>query len=600
MQETCDRESILGLVDLVLREDLAGLSRGYSFEERLEFWNEIKAQYSRYIRECAYRFDREIDRLIRGKYRLAQLMLAASFKVNGEELPEVTGRFSEEEYQVLFDLEDLKEIDFLSVDDLVEFIERREGKVYEMVKKYYERGYHMLDTKWTNLMGALALALADKYKERRQKIEEAVVKYIKKKPLTVFIQEIEEAVKKALEAGEARREASRILEESSKQVQQIEPFLASSESLEEALEAREKALEKIEGLMKELEEAKKKLAEKEQELESLKRKYSESSNAREIIEAEIEALRSRVKELEDLLNEYKSTIVVLKAEKEALEEKLEELKSGLEGRVEGNLVSRDEAWALENALVERLLRKLGGGTVIYDPVRGGSRNVKWSKKIFYSIHGEGRPQGKGVQLQLLKGVIFKKKDIVVDAVTLVHRDAYEEKGWDNKPAALGEVMEILENKIQEAGKEEYYHVLVISSPTGFTEKARALVESSDSSINFASGHLTLYLVDPVRGVLYYNTRDEAAIANKHIADPRLPEEKIRKVIEYLSSDEAKDRALINSPAAPFLLLDEIMEATGEDLEIVSRAVSKAEEEGLGKVLLSDKGSKAFFYEKNKL
>ncbi|MCE4600471.1 MAG: hypothetical protein F7C38_02760 [Desulfurococcales archaeon] len=591
----CDRESILGLVDVILREDLEGLARGYSFDERLEFWNDLKAQYNQYIRGCAARFSREIDRLIRGKFRLAQLMIAASFKVNGEELPEVTGRFSDEEYQVLFDLEELKELDFLSVDDLVEFIERREGKVYEMVKKYYERGYHMLDTKWTNIMGALALAMAERYKERRLKIEEAVVKYIRKKPLTIFISEIEEAVKKALEAGEARREASQTIEKIAGEIDKIEPVIAGSGGIEEAIESREKALTMIEKLLKELDETRGKLREKEAELERLASQYTESSSAREIVEAELEALKGRVRELEALLEEYKAAVATLKAEKEALAERLEELKAGLEGRGGGNLVSREEAWALENALVERIVRKLAEGAVVYDPVRGESREVKWNRRVYYSLHGDGKPQGRGVQLQSLRGVFKKRKELVVDAVTLVHRDSFDEKGWDQEPVGLGEVMEVVESRLEEAGRGGYYHILVLSSPTGFTEKARMFVESNDYLVNLASRHVTVYLVDPVKGQLYYNSRDEAAEANKHLADPRLPEERVKRVLEYLRSEEAKEKAVLIGGGSPFLLAEDIAKATGEDLEIVARAMARAEEEGLGRVMVTSDGLKALFY-----
>lgn len=591
----CSRESLLGIVDVILREDLTSLARGYSIGERIEFWNMIKEKFHYYIKNCAIKFDREIDRLIRGKFRLAQLMLAASFKVNNENQPEITSMFSDQEYEVLFDLEDLKEIDFLSIDDLVEFIERREGKVYEIVKKYYERGYHMLDTKWTNMMGPLALAMAEKYKERRLKIEEAVIRYIRRRPLTVFMSEIEEAIRKAMEASQARKEASIIIQRLNEQLERIEPSLSLAGSLEEAIESREGALSLINNLLRELEITKEKLAAKERELEILKASYTSDSRAKEVIEAELEALRGRVRELEELLGEYRSAVNILRAEKEALQEKLEELKRGLEGLSEGNLVSRDEAWALENSLVERITGKLTGGSLVYNPLRGESSEVKWSKIVYYSLHGSGRPQGRGVQLQSLKGVLRKRKEVVVDVVTIVHKESYDEKGWDDKPATLGEIMDVLESRLEEAGSGNYYHILVIGSPTGFTEKARRFIEASDSTVNFASKRVTVYLVDPVKGQLYYNKTDEAAVANKHIADPRLPEERIQKVLNYLYSEEAKERAVARSYKTPFLLVSDIREATGEEAEIIARALARAAEKGLGRIMVTENGYKAFFY-----
>lgn len=594
MSTSCELEELLSPVYGIIYEDLEGLSRGYSFEERLELWNEVKEVLAKYNRNCKRYMDRDMDRKVVGKIRLAQLMLAASFKVNGEDIPEITGRFKEEEYRVLFDLEDMKEIDFLSVDDLVEFIERREGKVYEMIKNYYERGYYMLDRKWTGMMGTLALALADKYKERRRKIEEAVIKYIRKRPLTVFLGEIEEAVKKALDAGKARREAEEVAVRAESQIALMEPKLSIAASPEEALAARDEALKLVEKLLEELEEAREKLRQKEAELQELRSKYSETSTAREVVDAEIEALRARVRELEAKLEEYKTSVAILRAEKESLAEHLEQLKAGLEGAGEGNLVTKEEAWALENSLVERVLRRIGDGAVIYDPIRKEARRVKWSRKVYYSLHGDGMPSGKGVQLQLLKGVIRKKRDVVVDVVTLVHRGEFDSRGWDNKPATLGEVMDLVVSRLEEAGKQEYYHILIISSPTGFTRKALDFIESNDYLVNFASRYVTVYLVDPVKGKLYYNKRDPAAETNKSIAEPWLEEERIRKVLDYLRSDDAREKAVAVGGSVPFLHIEDIMEATGEDPDIIARALARAEEEGLGKVLVKE-DLKAFFY-----
>ena len=589
----CDAENVTGVVEVILRDDLESLSRGFSFEERLEYWNMVRVDFSRYLRECARGYSKDVDRLIRGKYMLAQLMLAASFRVNGEDVPEVTGSFTEEEYNVLMDLEELKEIDFLSVQDLVEFIERREGRVYEMVKKYYERGYYMLDRKWTGMRGHLALALAERYKERRMKIEEAVIEYIKRRPLTVFIGEIEEAVRKALEARKAREEAARAARRAEEGLERVEALVSTPAGVER-LTSIEEAVSLVNRLARELEETRRRLLEKEEELERIREKYAEESSGREIVEAELEALRGRMRELEALLDEYKASLSMLEAEKTALTEKLQELKEGLEGVGPGNLVSSEEAWALENSLVERIYRKLSDGVKLFDPVRGEARSIVWTKRIYYSLRGGGKPQGKGIQLQLLRGLVRKRKDVVVDAVTLIHADEYDTKGWDQKPASLGDLMQLLEDRLGEAGGADYYHILVISSPTGFTEKAKNFVGSSGPS-GFASRNITLYLVDPVRGELYYNRMDPAAEANKWIADPMLPEEQVNRVLEYLKSREARAKAIELSPSAPYLTAEIIADDLGVPLESVVQALAKAENEGIGKVLLAEGNVKAFFY-----
>ncbi len=616
IHDYCDPETVSSVAEVVLREDLESLARGYSEEERLELWNDVRSAYRDYIRRCAARLDRDLDKLVRGRFRLAMLLLAASFRRNGEEHPEITGQFREEEYEILEDFEDMKELDYLGVDDIVEFIERREGKVYEVVKKYYERQYHMLDRKWANIMGSMALVFNERYKERRRKIEEAVIKYVRKRPLTLFISEIEDAVRKVVEASRDARRAEERLVKAESLGETIEARLAAlereareilrmaEESPDEVgrrasriLEEHGDAIERLRAVIAELEEARATLERREAELRSMASRYPEGGASREVLEAEVQALRARIGELEALLDEYRGAVERLEAEKAGIEAHLEELKAALRGEAEGHLVTAEEAWAMEEALVRRVVRNLEKGARIYDPVRGEDRDVRWSTKVYYELYGGGRPSGKGVMLVARRGVLRRRRDVVVDAVTLVHPEAYSEKGWDSRPAGLAELLELLESRVEEAEKGKYYHILIVSSPTGFTSKAVDYVASREFHLNFASKHVTVYLVDPVTGKIYHNPDDAAATANRAIAEPRIPEEKINKVLEYLLSREAKERALLPTPASPHLRLDEVAKATGEDPETVRRAMTLLEEKGVGRVRVASDGTVAFFYER---
>jgi len=588
-------QELLATANTVLRMDVEELARSFSLEELLEFWNMIKEDYKNYLRRCSVALDRDVDRQIRGMFRLAQLMIAASLRKRGEELPEITGQFTEQEYEILDILESMKEIEMLSPEDIADLIERREGKVYEIVKTYYEKAFHMLDTQWTTLSANLALALAEKYKERRRKIEEAVIIYMKRRPLNIFIQELEDVIRKALEAGEARRSARQKVDLALRSVDELEPIIAGAGSPEEGIRAADQALGTVSRLIRELQEERSRLEAKERELSQLLEQYKTDEKAREVLESELEALRSRNAELQATLQELTSVVEKLRAEKAVLEERLAELREGLEGRSEGHLVSSEEARALENAFIERVLAKIGRGAEVYNPVKGEKKQVSWSRREFYSLHEEGSPRGKGVQLQQLQGILRRRKVVVVDAVTVVHRDAYREKGWDSKPARLGEILDLLESRLEEATRQGYYHILAVSSPTGFTEKAKEYVRGGGGSIPFASKHLTLYLIDPVTGEVVYNPRDPAAQANLHLVEPSLPEERIMRVVEYVRSDDARTRAVINSASKPFLLVSDIVEATGEDVETVMRALHRLQEEGVGRLRATDKGSVAFFY-----
>jgi archaellum component FlaC len=317
----CDIESLMSPVRLVLGFDLETLARDFTEEERLHFYNQVSSSYKKYLLNCSSKFSRETDRAMRGEFTLARLLLAASFKVNGEDHPDITGRFREDEYRILFDFEDMKIIDYLSVEDIVEFIERREGKVYEVVKNYYDRQYYMLDTKWGKLMGPLAGAFNSRYKERRRKIENAVVEYLRKRPLTLFISEVEEAVKKALESRQVKHEAVEITKKYDAAIEKLERKLEalwerisqelSTKNIESAVEkikAETKEIEELNKLVEEMHRAKQALQEKEQELLLLANQYKQQEAAYELLQSEAESLREKIRLLEDKIAEYENLV----------------------------------------------------------------------------------------------------------------------------------------------------------------------------------------------------------------------------------------------------------------------------------------------------
>lgn len=583
----CNLEEFVRVPETVLREDLESLSRGFSTEELIELWNTLRERHLAFLRNCGPLYDRETDQRVRGLYRLAMLLVASALREKSAEVPEATGVFREEEYELLRDFEEMKELDYLDVDEIVEFIERREGKVYEMVKKYYERQYHMLDTRWKGIMGPMALAFADRYRERRAKIEEAVIRYIRRRPLTLFIEEVEEAVIRSLEgARTAKKRADNVLGEISRMEEQA-GIMADNVKVETLARAQDS----LEAALSELKLEKKRV----EDTLSLKgfRDFE-----REALEAELETLRARIAELEEALEKTRMAMESLEEEKSLLEERLrqerEETLEALEGSVEGHVVTRDEAWALEEALVQRTLRNLGKGMVIYDPRKGRERAVEWSKVEQYALNPNGKPRGLGVRLVMKRGLILRRSDIIVEVVSIVHPEPYRERGWDSKPARLGEVLDIISDRLSQANREDLYHILVVSSPTGFTEKAIQYATNS-GALGFASRNLTLYLVDPIEGRIYYNENDTATRRNKELAEPRLPEERVQKVIDFLVGKEARKNAIINSPAAPHVTSEWVSTQVGEEPHIVRRAMAVLEQRGLGRVRATQEGVVAFFY-----
>ena len=636
MGEMCDPSKYLGTAEVVLREDLESLSRLFSEEERIEFWNKLKTNLRRYLLECSPKVPRDVDKVVRGKFRLAQLLLAASFKVRGEEHPEIVSMFKDKEYNLLFDFEKYKIFDNLDVSDIVEFIRMRKGRVYEFVMEYYSKQYNMLEKTWADIVGDLAFMINLRYKHRREKIEKAVMEYVRRYGLLTTISEIEEAVKKTYEADELRRkleneirrkieleynipmleEKLRVLEE------ERERLLSRLRDLEDKVlrEAEEKsvlasAFEKIraekEKLLREhaelisklkrveavLSEAASKLESKKEELLNLSKRV-ERREASGTLESEAELLAKTLEELLSKYDEYRSLYDRVLTEKQMLENKLREVEAVLKGEVKGRPILSSEAKAFEEALVAKISYKLGEPVKIYDPLEGKVKTIKsWDKRFEYCLAElENKlPKGKGVVYVKEKGVVFRRKEVVIEALTLLHIDSYKNQGFDVRPVGLDDIVNILSGRISEAEKGKYYHVLIISSPTGFTDKVIEYIGGSEFHRMFTAKHVTVYLVDPVEGSVFYNEADRAAKENYSLALPYLPEERILRVMNYVLSDEMLEKAVARAPSKPFLRIDEIARETKETPDIIRQALLRLEREGKGYAKITPSGIIVFYY-----
>ena len=539
------------IVESIVRRDVEDLQRMLSPEERLELWSRLQ-ELSRWLMlDCGGVFSEEVERSLEGRLRLAQLKIAAAFRREGS-YPDIVARFRPEEYDMLETFEALKVIDGLSVEQLVEFIERREGKVYELVKEYYEKQYDALERSWAPLIGSLAYAIAELYAARRRKLEDAVVAYLRRRGLTGFILEIEEAVERMGRAGRAVLEAERLLEEAS-YGEPSEPPASGTPG----------------GGLGEIEERIERLRE---EMERLERELAEGvgGRLREAIQAELEALRREREALE--------------AARAALELERSRLREKLEGGGHGRLVDMSSVEAAEVAVLEKVRFRLESGFKLYDPLR--RREISGGKWVLE--RGEGEAGSFAVSLARLVrlgGLIFRRPVAAVEVATVYPPEVARGEASD-KPAGLSVVADLVRERLHR----DYYTVLIVVSPTGFTEAAKAFVEGGRMP-PVASKLVTVYLVDPGEGKLYYNRADEAAARNAELAAPLLREEQVELAYRWLRSGEARREALKASPVRPFLLASRVAERLGVPVEAVLEAFKRLEEEGKGRVVDSG-GEKA--------
>ncbi len=567
-------ERLLWRAESVLREDLDSLGRGYSVEERVELWNRLREAYRDYVENCAFQLDRELDRAVRGKMELAMLMIAMSLKKDGVEIPGITDRFSEKEMEALEYFERLKSLDHLSVEDIVELLEKRKGEVYRLIREYYERQYHLLNNigDWSGIRGNLARSIAARYRERRRKIEEAVREYMSRRPLTAFLDEIVDTAEKTAVLADHAVEA---LKKAENAVAKAEDALASGSP--PSTDKLEEALNSLRSVKGQLEEA----------LEKVRNAKSNARGAaRSMLELEeshvsrtLKAVDKRIREMERILEELKLAAAALEEEEES----------------HGRRVTWEEAWGLEEAVARRLAQKIKGSHTIYDPRVGKERRAKFEHIEYTVLDPNSKPRGLGVKATAFRGVLRRRPDLIVESLFAVHVGSYKLRGYDDEPVGLNEILTILTPRLDTAEEEGYYHILVIHSPTGFTSKAVEYV-SSPGRLGGASPNLTLYLADPVLGEVYYNSQSSAAKANRWVAEPIIDDEKVNKVLSYLGSVEAYRKAL-ETPGAPMLLEEEVADELGVEKYIVRIAFERAARKGLGRIVTSGSGSTAFAYTK---
>ncbi len=620
----CEAEEILKPAEVVLQEDLESLRRTYSEEERVELWNMVRKAYKDFILKCSTQLPPDLVKLIKGKYRLAMLLLAASFKLNGEGQEPIIAMFRDEEYQILRDFEEFKVFDALDVDTIVELIKRREGRVYELVRKYYERQYNMLDRSWGPLMGDLAAAFEARYRARRRKIEEAVVKYVRRYGLLETVSEIEDAVKRALKAGGIRSEAENLLKrglsgEVVKSVEGLEGMLHSiysrvkaveggtqarwelsdiEEELSEVRRAYECLKDRLENLLREAGRIRRRLEAEAGELEELAG-GSRNHEAAEVLKAEALAARKVLESLVRLEEECSRMLKLIENEERGVEEVLKDVKEMASGGSEGHLLTLEEAEALADAYLGRIALKVEapGGVDIYDPRLGRVRRVGGWVVRRYSDTSGGRV---GVEAVSMRGLLRKHRDVVVDAVVMLHRPNYSSRGFDSKPITLAELLDEVRGRVRDAEEGGYYAVLAVASPTGFTRRAREYVAGGGSPCTLVSRNATVYLIDLTTGDVVRNPADEAALRNEWLVRPELPEELVKRVAEYVLSEDALEKAIAASPSSPSLRVEDIIRGSGvSDPAAVRAALARLEALGYGRVV-GVGGTEVFRYSRKSL
>ena len=378
-------KKVLKDVDFVLREDLESLKKE-SGGDLNELWDSVKSAWTTYRREYAPRVDKDVDESLRSRFKLAQLMIATAIHLKELEgkYPHIADSFNSNEMALIEELEDFKFLEVLSIPEIVDYIGRKDEKIYGFVKTYLKRGYSKLDPMLEQRgQMDIKIAIKEQYGKILGRIEEGIFEYIKREPgkFLLVMEGIEEAIDLANNAEKERAritdllnhiiterdrkfsdaEAIRLekegLEDKLKEIEQELPtresekeeLLSRFSKLEsETAEAMEKYTENLftyENSLKEIEELQGQLEIREKELKDGIEKYEgklKEANRR-IFETEIGKIEEIKREVKLKVDEVENKRDTFKDEKDELDEKLKAVKRAIEGGEFERSVARDIA-----------------------------------------------------------------------------------------------------------------------------------------------------------------------------------------------------------------------------------------------------------------
>ncbi len=573
----CTEKLVEDALRVFENEDLVSLS---SLPEPflLEDAKSIMGNMMVFRRKCYSSLSRDEYNYYWSVFNGALLKIAAAMREAGVSPDEPGARsvlrmFTDDEIEALREFEKYSKLDpeITPPERLAEVIVAGKGEIYELVKDAVRKQYidfaGLIKT-WSRekrIRDYVSRALQIRYEKRFHNIVEAVKRLIDTQPawLLRLFTEYEEAL---LEARRLRGEIEERLHS-----------IPSPKEIEEKIEhgapprmVKEEARRSIEVI----EEARSRLEKKARELLE-KKEAVEDEAAREALEAEAERLRTEAERLEEEKRVYGNAEVMVS---------LEELRRGGEASARGRLIDYGEARTLSLVFRERFTIHMNTLPLrLRVPLTGQEIRVdKWSRG---DVSESGGDHGYTITYTVRKGLLRRNTVMVLEALYYLRRGVYEEKGYDDKPMGLGELVDMVEPRVLEARRQGYYHVMLVASPTGFTDRVISYVSGEEYHRLILSSSLALILVDPLTGEIYHHPADEAVAMLGPLLKPLLPFEEVEKVAAAVRDLEVD--AIARSPSLPYYTLDELVEKTGARREIVRAALEKLEKEGAGKVRTMD-------------
>ncbi len=594
---------VLGPVDLVLNSDLEEL-RQKDDRERTELWNRLEANQRIFENDLLPGLPEDLKRELASKFILAKLLVASAAYSNCEESPMVN-KFKAKELDLVRAFERYNAFDILSADEIVQRIARKED-IYELVIDFYQREYANLDKILDDpeIRIALKLAFKNRYRKRLDKVVEGVKAYVGKYGPVLVVTQVEKKVwDRIKESEESRKKVADELEKQlgeltssfkpigeideqgellKKKLSDIGIALAAGKEPQDLISLgtqkdrildRYLAMEKI--LASQVEAIKRKqkeLENRETELANLRKEYQEQSQEekRRLVESELSEVEALKNKLFSQSESLKTENIELEMRRQELDSRLREISGAIEGKPM-RVIAKEDARLCELNFIARFDTKMNSFPVqIYSPVERRSYEIRsWKEGSRDKLSRGGPPEMPANDSS--KYSVFEKKygffgdridKVTVEAVSLNHLREFEEYGFDNHQASLADFLGAITRHIKTAEMGKYFCVLGIASPTGWDDKVKKEIESTDFAHNYVSRYVSVCLVDSATGEVVHNPADDRISKFVHFFQPQFDNERVARI---------KDRIRKELSLKDHVLFDDVQKETGEKRELVNKA-----------------------------
>ena len=263
-------------------------------------------------------------------------------------------------------------------------------------------------------------------------------------------------------------------------------------------------------------------------------------------------------------------------------------------KVEGHFVSSEEACMLERIFIEKFESKMRDLPRSFRTPWSYEKVTDWGRdgyvKIQESTSKKSFPRNGKSIFKITKKEFLglgEERNLICEAVFWSHINSLESTGYDERPISLKEFLDLIETeKSLGYDRGRSFHVIGISSPTGWDKKIINYIVGKGFSKTYTLHNFVVILVDQVAGEIYYCEAHPLARWYSQLYKPEVDYETEAKARNWII--EFYDTAYERTPQYPHVLASEILATKGDlkaefDLETCLRVLSRLESLGYGKL-----------------